>query len=280
MGGGGADDNAAATGVAAGSQKPEQEQQEQDKARAEANSQHKKHICYGAMAASAAYTATYAVVGDSTVTEDIVDLAHSAYTSSVALTGIASMERHPLHTIALKKSLAGENGMVVKMFCHSIGYFFADVALIMGSLAMGKRPNLWQGRLAHHVIQACANLPVIFQNKCKKESLALRSVLCIAYFAEFSNIFLRLSNMLRRTSKVQAQKATNIALVLSFAASRMLNFPVAISVFVQARSLVQPSIFRLAASIQAAGYVLNLAWFAKIVGIVVKQARSVPSFEC
>eukprot|EP00913_Durusdinium_trenchii_P012302 g11551.t1 len=63
--------------------------------------------------------------GDSNFAEDVVDLMHSAYTSKVAISGIASLERHAEHTVALPRHLARGRGPVVRMFCHSLGYFFA-----------------------------------------------------------------------------------------------------------------------------------------------------------
>lgn len=240
-------------------------------------------IVHGAVVSSAAYGAMLLTTGgDAQTTEDIVDLAHSAYTSSVAMSGLAHLEPHAEHLVALPAGMAASGGRVVKMFCHSIGYFFADVALIFTELGLfGRKPNLWQGRLAHHLIQAFAVLPCIFRTESWKQVLALRSVLCIAYFAEFSNIFLRLSNILRRRkhSVQRMQSAVNLALMLSFAASRVVNFPFAIYVFARARQNISPGLFRMIGAIQASGYLLNIVWFAKIVNILMKPS-SLPSIEC
>lgn len=240
-------------------------------------------IAEGAVAAAATYAGAFAATGgDVLATEDVVDLAHSAYTSSVAVRGIAALRGRPGHVVALPAEAASDDGAVVRMFCRSIGYFFADVALVLTELCVfGRKPHLWHGRLAHHAVQAVANLTCIFKTGATEQTLALRSVLCIAYFAEFSNIFLRLSNILRRRAGTSArtQKATNIALLVSFAACRMVNFPWATWVFLSARRHMQRGVVPLIGSIQASGYLLNLVWFMRIVKILGKPSlpSSVPS---
>ncbi|CAK9077285.1 unnamed protein product [Durusdinium trenchii] len=132
---------------------------------------------------------------------------------------------------------------------------------------------MWAGRLIHHIIQTCANTPCIFRTS-PSEALALRSVLCIAYFAEFSNIFLRLSNLLRRRkSPGRVLQAMNLALLGSFAVSRLGNFFFAVRIFWQARSHIHPQIFKMLTSIQVSGYLLNLLWFFKIAKIAMKPAQ-------
>ncbi|OLP84994.1 hypothetical protein AK812_SmicGene34065 [Symbiodinium microadriaticum] len=171
-------------------------------------------------------------------------------------------------------------GPVVRMFCHSLGYFLADVGLILVRGGVFRNwPKLWAARLTHHFIQTCAVSPCLFRTR-PAEALALRSVLCIAYFAEFSNIFLRLSNFLRRRNgSISLRRAVNLMLLGSFAASRMFNFAFAMRVFWLARAYVHPRIFQMLISIQASGYMLNLAWFVKIAQIAAKSV-SIPSVEC
>mmetsp|Transcript_21114 Transcript_21114/g.39683 ORF Transcript_21114/g.39683 Transcript_21114/m.39683 type:complete len:283 (-) Transcript_21114:117-965(-) len=252
--------------------KPEDDEEPVPKARS---------IALGTGAAMVSYGMAEALAGgDPEIAEDVVDFLHSAYTSSIAVRGIRALEPHPRHRVALPSHLATGSGPVVRMFCHSIGYFFADVGLILvrGGL-FGNWPKLWAARLTHHVIQACAVLPCIFRTE-KSEALALRSVLCIAYFAEFSNLFLRLSNALRRRGgRPSLQRAVNVALLGSFAASRMFNFGFAMRVFWLAKAMVHPRLFQMIASIQASGYLLNLVWFVKIAQIVAKP-NILPSVEC
>jgi len=219
--------------------------------------------------------------GDAQATEDVVDLAHSVYTSSVAVRGILSLEPHRQHIVALPSRLIKDDGAVVRMFCRSIGFFFADVLLILVERCMlGRKPHLWAGRLAHHFIQAFANLTAIFRTETREQTVALRTVLGIAYFAEFSNIFLRLGNIFRRgAASSKTQKPLNALLLLSFFASRMVNFPFAIYAFWRARPVVSTDVLWTVGGVQVAGYLLNLGWFLKIVKIIMKPAV-VPSIEC
>merc|ERR1719229_569693 len=109
--------------------------------------------------------------------------------------GYSVVKPHSLHAWALPQHLVNGRGPVVRMFSHSLGYFLADAALIVVDvLVRGKYPHLWAGRLAHHAIQFTANAPVIF-SRDSAQNVALRTCLCMAYSAELSSIFLRLSNM-------------------------------------------------------------------------------------
>lgn len=169
--------------------------------------------------AAVSYGAVNAFTGDVEMTEDVLDLAHSAYTSTIAISGVTLLEPNDDHTVSLPAKLLQDDTRVVRMFCHSLGYFCADVGLILVQGGIFRRwPNLWMGRLAHHTIQACANLPCIFGTDRPKETALLRSVLCMAYLAELSNIFLRLSNLLRRrsTTTLQLRQCINWIRSLSF----------------------------------------------------------------
>lgn len=244
-------------------------------------------IALGALCSGAAYGCCRLALSTEH-TEDAVDMVHSLASSSVALYGFASMEPHKQHTRALPASLAHGRGPVVRMFALSLGYFFADFLKITVDVVIRKRfPNLWLGRLIHHLVQLGANSPALFcEGKPRDQVLAWRSVLCMAYIAEVSSIFLRLSNMLRSKAPggargLKLQKAVNWALVLSFFLSRILNFPFAIAMFVKARPCLPPTLFRLGAAVQASGYALSTVWFTKIVRIALKTSMTtVPSMEC
>mmetsp|Transcript_127599 Transcript_127599/g.285438 ORF Transcript_127599/g.285438 Transcript_127599/m.285438 type:complete len:280 (+) Transcript_127599:56-895(+) len=215
-------------------------------------------------------------------TEDIVDMAHSLVSSSMALFGFASMETHSLHMRALPSALSSGSGPIVRMFKMSTGFFTADLLLIISSLASGHRPNLWQGRLIHHFVQFGANAPAIFAKEQPREQvIAWRSVLCMAYIAELSSIFLRLSNLTRSAASLRLRRAVNLALLFSFLGSRIVNFPTAISMFVKARPVLHPRLFNLGLGVQAAGYLMNAVWFVKIFQIALKTSRGRrPSIEC
>jgi len=217
-------------------------------------------------------------------TEDAIDMVHSAGTSFTSLYAFTQMRPHKVHTRALPSDLASGRGCVVRMFSISIGYFTADVIKIMlDVLVRNKYPNLWAGRLVHHFIQFGACFPAIFgRGQPPERNLAWRSVLCMAYIAELSSVFLRLSNMTRQSKvSIRLRQAINWALVASFFGSRIVNFAAAIAMFVKARKVLPPHLFQLGAVVQTGGYALSAGWFFKIVQIALKTHQgSVPSIEC
>lgn len=250
-------------------------------------SEHARTIAAGAVCSGAAYGLCRLLLSTDH-TEDAVDMVHSLATSSTALYGLASMEHHPLHSRALPARLASGRGPVVRMFALSLGYFAADfVKIMVDVLARGKFPHLWAGRLAHHTVQLGANWPGIFcKGEPREQTLAWRSVLCMAYVAEVSSIFLRLSNLLRQgpagARGLRLRQAVNWALVVGFFGSRVVNFAFAIAMFVQASPVLPPTLFRLGAAVQASGYGLSAVWFTKILRIALKTTSQavVPSIEC
>jgi len=248
--------------------------------------EHLQTIAAGTVASGMAYGLCRLLL-PTDYTEDVVDMAHSLATSSVAIYGLASMDAHPLHDRSLPPRLASGRGPIVRMFCYSLGYFGADVAKIaMDVLIRNRFPHLWAGRLAHHFVQLGANAPGIFgRGKPAELKLAWRSVLCMAYIAEVSSIFLRLSNLARRgKAGVRVRQAVNWALVVSFFGSRVVNFAFAIAMFVRARPVLPPHLFRLGTTVQVGGYTLSAVWFTKIVQIALKTTladqTSLPSVEC
>merc|ERR1712196_741378 len=192
--------------------------------------------------------------------------------------GLTNMIPNKLHTRALPPHLADARGPIVRMFCHSLGYFLADLVKITGDIALrGKFPNLWQGRLIHHIVQIGANTPAILgQGKPAEQNCAQRSVLCMAYLAELSSVFLRLSNLLRaRPHHVKLRLLVNWTLVVTFLGSRVVNFPLAIAMWFKARPLFPPALFKAMAAIQAGGFTLSAVWFFRIVQIALNTKRSI-----
>ena len=63
----------------------------------------------------------------------------------------------------------------------STSYFVCDAVLVSVQLARGVRPHQWAGRLAHHVIQLCANLPALFSSP--RVGRTVRTYLMCAYLA-------------------------------------------------------------------------------------------------
>mmetsp|Transcript_57661 Transcript_57661/g.153625 ORF Transcript_57661/g.153625 Transcript_57661/m.153625 type:complete len:299 (-) Transcript_57661:108-1004(-) len=215
-------------------------------------------------------------------TEDLIDLAHSVYSAGTAMYGFASMRPHHLHIWALPPHLSGGRGPIVRLFKYSLGYFGADVILILVDvLFRNKFPHLWAGRLGHHIVQCGANCPAIFRYGCNpQQMLAWRSVLCTAYIAELSTIFLRLSNMLRNSGGQRLRILVNWTLVVTFLASRNVNFAVAIAMFVKARSVIPTYPLKIGAVVQTCGYLLSTGWFVKILQIALKTTNEIPSIEC
>eukprot|EP00927_Polykrikos_kofoidii_P073134 TRINITY_DN69207_c0_g1_i1.p1 TRINITY_DN69207_c0_g1~~TRINITY_DN69207_c0_g1_i1.p1 ORF type:complete len:269 (-),score=21.60 TRINITY_DN69207_c0_g1_i1:540-1346(-) len=234
--------------------------------------QHMQQIAIGSVISGCSY-GVCRIFSTSSRTEDLVDLAHSVYSTSVALIGYAATEPHPLHSRALPAKLARGRSFVVRMFCHSLGYFLADTALItVDVLFRGKYPHLWAGRLAHHTVQFLANAPTIF-GRSRAQNLALRTTLCMAYTAELSSIFLRLSNMMRGAS-LPARRLVNWTLVVSFFFSRVLNFWPTAMVVHKARPLVDGRVYATVHTIMGVGYCMSLAWFLKIIKIALNTTAA------
>lgn len=229
----------------------------------------KRSIIVGAAAAAAAYGLTCTMLhGDSALSEDMVDMLHSVYTSLVAARGIFALRRHAVFEVALPPGLEEGTSPVLRMFCHSTGYFLADVCLVVFELCVRRQlPRLWAGRLAHHAIQLATNFTCIFTVARTEERLAIRSGLCIAYFAEFSSVFLRLNNLVRRSSALSGRRSRcclTWSLLISFALCRLVNFGFLIRCWLKARPVVSPTSFHLMLGIQIPAYAMNVGWFMKI----------------
>ena len=142
----------------------------------------------------------------------------------------------------------------------------ADTMLILCEIIIRRRfPRLWLGRLMHHIVQTGSNLTSIFKVDQYDESLALRSGLCIAYFAELSTVFMRFRNIARWSGRKSMLKAAQWSLICSFAICRLANFGILIRCWFKCRPGVSPQIFRAMLSIQTCGYVMNAAWFVQLV---------------
>lgn len=221
-------------------------------------------ILQGVAATSVAYGLASRLVGGGAATaEDVVDLLHSSYVTAVALRGIRALRRHPIFLVVLPPHLSDGAGPVVRMYCHSAGFFLADTCFILFELMRQRRPKLWAGRLVHHAIQSFCNLVSVFRRGASTETQALRSGLCLAYLAELSSIFLRVGNMARH-AQLGVRRAVSWTLLLSFAVSRLGNFAFLIRCWVRARCVLSPALFHTFLGVHTAGYLLNLGWFVKI----------------
>jgi len=231
--------------------------------------EHRRDIAIGALGSACLYGCVRLLVPTDGDAEDYVDLAHSIYTSSVAVYGSTQMRPHALYTKELPPQLLDGRGPVVRMFKYSLGYFAADAVLIAVSvLGRGKYPDMWQGRLVHHAVQFGGNFPAIFYAD-RAHNAAYRSGLCAAYCAEISSIFLRLSNM-NRGASLRTRRLINWSLALSFLGSRVVNFLLAFKMVLQSRSVfVNERQYKIVVPLMAACYTMNLGWFAKITKIAI-----------
>mmetsp|Transcript_28670 Transcript_28670/g.66105 ORF Transcript_28670/g.66105 Transcript_28670/m.66105 type:complete len:287 (+) Transcript_28670:59-919(+) len=234
--------------------------------------EHVALMAVGAGVAGAIYGTLRTVLSRDSA-EDIVDFLHALSTTSISGYGLLCMEPHPTFGRALPSKLASSRGPVVKMYAASLGYFMGDMCKILIDVTVRRSfPNLWLGRLAHHSIQLGASLPGIFGAGASEEiTLVWRSILCMAYVAEFSSIFLRLSNLFRRAGAPSALRRTcSWSVLASFFASRIVNFALAIRLYVAARPVFPDALFRLGAVVQVGGYTLSLGWFLKLLRIAVR----------
>ena len=164
---------------------------------------------------AAGVTASYALVrvaAGERVAEDAIDLAHSCVATAVsARVAATSGVLDPLlrllgpmlgpmlgpsatpasastaSTASTALTLRGPPDRLARLFVlASSSYFACDVALVLGSLASGSRPRQAFGRLAHHAVQAAANLPALL---CAPPAAsAVRRYLLLAYAAGGSTI--------------------------------------------------------------------------------------------
>mmetsp|Transcript_33095 Transcript_33095/g.77447 ORF Transcript_33095/g.77447 Transcript_33095/m.77447 type:complete len:304 (+) Transcript_33095:72-983(+) len=226
----------------------------------------------GAAVGGLAYGAARSMVSRDSA-EDIVDLAHAVCTSALSMHGMLSLEPHGRLKRTLPPKLASGRGPIVRMFSASLGYFLADMCKILVDVTIRKQyPHLWMGRLAHHTIQLGASLPGIFTSDAVAErTLAWRSVLCVAYVAEVSSIFLRLSNLLRRgNASWRIRQTCTWAVLASFFASRIVNFGRAIQLYIAARPVLPKGLFQLGVVVQLGGYSLSVGWFLKLLRIALR----------
>ena len=208
---------------------------------------------------SVAYVACRAAVGDRSA-EDIVDLAHSLIASAVSARVAASV----LH-IPDRLTLSRSSDRIAHTFIvASSAYFSCDVALVLCSLARGVYPRQWRGRLAHHAIQAVANIPALFS--APPAAAVVRKYLLLAYAAEFSTIVLRLKALARATNigGERTQRFLHSLLLGSFVLFRMLLFPTCTRLIWKARAALPPELFRLHLTFAGAGIALSSGWFVQL----------------
>ena len=141
-----------------------------------------------------------------------------------------------------------EDALTRRFLVASTTYFAVDVAHIVGSLAVGRRPRMWRGRLAHHIIQFVANAPALLADP--PSAAVVRRYLILAYAAEVSTIVLRVRSLASLGSGRGASprpvlhRALTRLLLLSFAVSRLINFPLNMANIWRAKAALPPHVWR------------------------------------
>lgn len=219
---------------------------------------------------AAAFTSIAAVVGTEAA-EDAVDLVHSVWASRESLRLATTLEPSRRNGVVLPERMAAS---AHSLFARSLAYFWADVLWIALQRAHGGRPHMWAGRLAHHAIQTVANLPVLLS--AGRPRCVMSAYLGLAYSAEVSTVCLRLGRLLRRLQARRpggggllrlapaAARLNQRALLLAFVLFRLVNFPVCGGLIWRNRAELPPATARAHAAFAALGYVVNVAWFAKM----------------
>ena len=214
-----------------------------------------------AVGVSVAFGAACAATGNATAAEDLVDLVHSVVASGMSARVAASAAIAPAGVTTLA---ARTDDLARRFVVCSSTYFACDLALVLGSLACGRRPQQWGGRLAHHAIQAVANLPAIYGPV--HAAPVVRRYLLLAYAAEISTIILRLRALTRffGVGGAAAQRLARRALLGSFVLFRLLLFPACTRLIWQARDRLPAVVLRLHLAFAAAGIGLSTGWFVQL----------------
>mmetsp|Transcript_8597 Transcript_8597/g.15888 ORF Transcript_8597/g.15888 Transcript_8597/m.15888 type:complete len:393 (-) Transcript_8597:48-1226(-) len=227
--------------------------------------------------------------GDVGIAEDYLDLLHAVYTT----TSSARLVRHFTDTQynekltfnTLRTDLASDCDRFVTV---STSFFCADLLHIFHQLAVKRnfRLHQWRERIAHHVLQAVANIPVLQTNKNTPQGAAMRTYLTQAYLAEGSDLFLRLHNLMKAWGwlyliknsafggassasrrRLVTVKGNYIMLLVAFFVCRIVNFGLCVPKVASAMHVMPRSTARLHAWGAGLAYLLSFVWFVKLVGI-------------
>jgi len=110
---------------------------------------------------AAGYALAYGFTRSHRTAEDLLDMLHSLVSSRAALGAIRAARLQQGTTLkdgllTLPPDVDQQSRTFLQ---RSTAYFATDFVWVVAQLASGRRPHLWAGRLAHHVIQLGANLP-------------------------------------------------------------------------------------------------------------------------
>jgi len=201
--------------------------------------------------------------------ENIVDLLHSLYASFCCLRFSARLRREQGVILVMPEE---QKGRVQLFLANSLGYFLADVVLVLVELRRGRRPYQWQGRLAHHVVQTVANAHTFFGSEA--HTTAGCTYTPLAYLAEISNTWLRTSNILKHLGFHSLWMSSMRMLLASFFIFRVVNFSFCTLIVVRNHRNLHPLAVRMSYFFIPAAFALNAEWFRRMVLIYVRARRS------
>lgn len=192
------------------------------------------------------------------VMENLMDLAHSTYCSGQA------------HKAAFRTKFNSEGVLMLddkgtctmtNLLCDSFGYFLCDTTQILFYLQRGKKLHLWKERLGHHILQSFCNLTTLTLPSDHTAGNAVRAYLAFAYLFETSQIFLRLTNMVKDKHHRQMFRVA----LASFFIYRVCNGLYAYICQLRSRPAVPDKFWKGHVFGGASAYLLNFFWFIKLV---------------
>lgn len=229
-----------------------------------------------ALATSAAFVSALALSGSARIAEDFTDLLHSLLATRASLSASASWyeveggddaddANEPAARLPAAADAAGRRFVLA-----STSYFACDACYVLGALAAGLRPHQWAGRLAHHCVQAAANLPALL---CREPAAAVaRRYLLLAYAAEASTVLLRLRGLARALGAEAGARRLTRALLVVFAATRLIHFPYCTKLIYEAKEALPPAVWRLQLTFAGLAIALNVGWFVSLAQLAASPA--------
>ncbi len=224
--------------------------------------------------------ATLAATKSIRSTEDILGLTHAVVaTASAARLVAKSKDTRYAQQVKFKTMPQRETKNADWFLQLSTGFFVADAVHIAIQVLVRKNYALhqWKERLAHHALQAVANVPTILTSPSTVTGVATRSYLSQAYLAEASEIFLRAHNILCTLgwdkTRAWVVKTNYKVLLVVFALCRLVNFGLCYKKLKDAANVMPKYLVKAHSTGTAAAYALSTVWFLKLFGKWRRQIR-------
>lgn len=190
--------------------------------------------------------------------EHIMDLAHSCYCSAQGHRAAVRTKFNQQGVLMLDNK---GTSIMTNLLSDSFGYFLCDTIQITFYLQKGRKLHLWKERLGHHILQSFCNLTTLTLPEDHKAGNAVRAYLAFAYLFETSQIFLRLTNMVKDPHR--SQQVFKVALA-SFFIYRVCNGLYAYVCQLKSRPAVPDHFWKGHVVGGASAYLLNFFWFIKL----------------